>query len=400
MLTLGTARTDITPPLGLALSGWDAGRYGHHVHRPLEARTLWVKNGERTWVIVTLDILGLSSALCRTFRAEIADRLRVPAAAVMLSGSHTHSGAVLPPWRPKGVDAADETYVAALGEKIVACVEEAARSPVPVTVGYGRGTCSLGVNRRLSWDHGKVGFPPHADPDGPADPEVGVLRFDDESGDPAAILFSYGCHPTVGGTSTWIGPDYPGCARTVVEEAFPSAMAAFVLGNCGDVRSNYTNPDGSFRWETTQGLVEDAGRRVGSVVATVAGGVRTAPTSILGLGRATRPVYLADGSLVEHSEFLACRIGEAAVVSNPAECFSAIGLEVRQKASGPVLFASVTNGFFGYVPTEDAHQLGGYEVELSWKSFGLSAPVRPDAHHAFRDGMLAALADCEEGTAS
>lgn len=400
MLTLGTARTDITPPLGLALSGWNAGRYGQHVHRPLEARALWLHNGQTTWVVVTLDILGLSAGLCRDIRGRIADRLDVSVEAVMLSGSHTHSGAVLPPWRPEGVDAADEAYVATLGKKIVGCVEEARRSLVPVTVGHGCGTCDLGVNRRLPWDHGKVAFPPHADPDGPADPEVGVLRFDDKAGEPVAILFSYGCHPTVGGTSTWIGPDYPGFARAVVEDAFPSAMAAFVLGNCGDVRSNYTNPDGSFRWNTTQELVEQAGRRVGSVVATVAGGVRTAPTSVLRLGRATRPVYLSDGSLVEHSEFLACRVGDAAVVSSPAECFSAIGLEVRKEAAWPVLFASVTNGFFGYVPTEIAHQLGGYEVELSWKSFGLSASVRPDAHHAFRDGMLAALTDCQEGAAS
>lgn len=391
-MMLGTARADITPPLGTVLSGWPGLRAATEIHRPLEARALWLSDGDRSVVLLTLDLLGLASTTCSHLRENVARHLEVPASAVMISCSHTHSGPVVPPWRGDGVPAPDDAYVGWLVERVETCAVDSSSAPVPVRVGHAARSCDLGVNRRARWDDGRVGYPPHADPDGAVDREVGIIRFDDEATNvPVAVVMSYGCHPTVGGPSTWIGPDYPGAAREVVEDELPGATALFVLGNCGDVRPNLIQPDGSFRWDASRRDVDAAGRRLGRVGADVARGIVTRRSPTVRFASAVWPVFSGDGSLIEDAEFLAFRIGDAVLVSSPAECFAAIGTEIRVHVREPLLFASVTNGFFGYVATREEYAYGGYEVDLSWPAFGLPARVREDAHDAFTDGMLAAI---------
>jgi neutral ceramidase len=58
------------------------------------------------------------------------------------------------------------------------------------------------------------------------------------------------------------------------------------------------------------------------------------------------------------------RIGPFAVVGFPGEPFASIGVDVRAGSPFPVtLMSGYTNGWSGYVPTDDAFAVGGYEVE-------------------------------------
>ena len=58
------------------------------------------------------------------------------------------------------------------------------------------------------------------------------------------------------------------------------------------------------------------------------------------------------------------RIGPFAVVGFPGEPFASIGVAVREGSPFPVtLMSGYTNGWSGYVPTDDAFAVGGYEVE-------------------------------------
>jgi neutral ceramidase len=391
-LTVGTGCVDITPSMSLALSWWDTERRATIVHRPLECRSMAVSDGRRTVVIVTLDLLGLASSYTDRLRTDVATTLGVPDGSVLVCCSHTHSGPMTPGWWLPGIDRPDEAYLEELRHRVTEVAAVAADCAVPVRVSYGSGSCDLGVSRRLAWDNGRVGYPPRADPAGTVDREVGVLRFDTLDGRPVAVLFSYGCHPTVGGPGDWLGPDYPGAAREAIENSFPGATALFLLGNAGDVRSDYTNADGSFRWDTSPALVDEAGIRVAHVAVQAARQARQFEP-VLGIGHATRRVYCADDSLARVCEFSAVSLGGVAIVSNPAETFSQIGIDVRAHSPVPLVFTSLTNGMLGYVPERSAYQFGGYEVDTSYRSFGLSAPVRPDTHTRFVEGMLEALAD-------
>jgi hypothetical protein len=70
------------------------------------------------------------------------------------------------------------------------------------------------------------------------------------------------------------------------------------------------------------------------------------------------------GNTSREVEIQALRIGDAALVGVPLEPFSRIGAEIRAGSKLPVTqFAGYTNGWEGYVPTDDEFAKGGYETE-------------------------------------
>ena len=80
------------------------------------------------------------------------------------------------------------------------------------------------------------------------------------------------------------------------------------------------------------------------------------------------------------------RIGPVALVAIPGEPF--IELSQQIEAASPfshTLFSGYTNGGFGYIPTREAYQEGGYEVEIS--------PFSPDAAEIVVRETLAMLTE-------
>ena len=74
-------------------------------------------------------------------------------------------------------------------------------------------------------------------PTGPVDPTVGVIRIDDESGAPRALLVSYACHAVaLGAENLSFSADYPGAMVAHIEEAMGSqCMGVFFQGASGDI---------------------------------------------------------------------------------------------------------------------------------------------------------------------
>jgi hypothetical protein len=73
-----------------------------------------------------------------------------------------------------------------------------------------------------------------------------------------------------------------------------------------------------------------------------------------------------DGQWYVVVEVQVFRLGDCALVAHAAETFNEIGSAI--KAGSPAaatLFAGYSNGCVGYLPTEAAHALGGYEVALA-----------------------------------
>jgi hypothetical protein len=103
------------------------------------------------------------------------------------------------------------------------------------------------------------------------------------------------------------------------------------------------------------------------------------PELIGAVGEARRTQLFMDlarkyeGQPTTEVELHGLRIGDVAFVGFPGEPFAEIGAAV--KSSSPfahTIFGGYTNGYFGYVPTDEAFPLGGYEVEIS-------TPFRPGA---------------------
>ena len=94
-------------------------------------------------------------------------------------------------------------------------------------------------------------------------------------------------------------------------------------------------------------------------------------------------------------EVQAIRIGDLGLVTNGAEFFCQLGLDI--KAASPLertWVVSLANQWIGYVATPSAYYAGGYEPRTA-----RSAKMAPWAGQSLVEGSLAALKECPQRTA-
>ena len=66
----------------------------------------------------------------------------------------------------------------------------------------------------------------------------------------------------------------------------------------------------------------------------------------------------------------ALRIGRLGIATLPGEAFTELGLEVKKKSPFDTTFlVELANGYHGYIPTEEAFQVGGYETWRAKSSY-------------------------------
>jgi len=267
-LRAGVARTDITPPVGIAHAGWGAQTHERAagVDLPLWATALALSNGEQTTVTLDIDLVYIWERDAAEIRDRISDLTGVPESNVRLMYTHTHSGPTMrrrEGWIEEGSEM-QGPYMDFLVHELAGAAWEAVNDLQPVRIAAGTGRSEIAVNRRFKRpedDRVIVG----RNPDGPVDHEVEVMRLDTEEGDPLAVVANYACHPiTVGPDNDLITPDYPGVMKRVVEEA-TGATCLFLQGAAGDV--------GPIHGGAQYGIDEykPLGRRLGHEVARVWG---------------------------------------------------------------------------------------------------------------------------------
>lgn len=390
---------DVTPALG-PLAGYLArgSARATGVHDRLTASLLWLAGADGSAVCwVALDALSLAEATATRIRDGVATALDLPAAAVLVCCSHTHSGPEA--WRSD--DAAIERLVHVIAKGAMRLPATAA----PVTAGWAVvPDGGVGSNRY--------------DPAGPHDSSVGVLSLRDADGAVVAVLADYACHPTVlGHANLAYSADYPAAARRVLraglaatEDVETPPVVLFLQGAAGDVSTRFTRRESTFAEVDRQGGIL-AGALLRGVLAGEAGPlgaglvVRRAecvvPTRTLpdpAAARATlaeaERAWQADGTespagriartryegaqalvaLVEAGlpERLALQVtvvasGEVAWVHLPVEPFTSFGLAI--KAGSPFRHTRVvgyTDGYAGYLADAAGHAAGRYEALSSY----------------------------------
>src|SRR5437867_9446844 len=268
------ARTDITPPLEYSLWGYSDRKGGAtSVLDPLWARILVLDDGSNRVALVTLD---LGRSFGPPFMDSVRQRVKKSAGVhqVFFMASHTHSGPIIddkypegqiPPWEIEAQD------------KISKAIEEAAGQLVSARLGTGYGETLIGHNRRFVQPEGTVKMlwrnatkiPTH-----PVDPTVGIIRVDDASGKPMAILVNYSCHPVVFGPDNLrYSADYPGAMAKYVEEHFDKTPVCFFLqGAPGDINPYF---DKTPLTEDADRLMKETGEQLGKEAFRVARGITT-----------------------------------------------------------------------------------------------------------------------------
>jgi neutral ceramidase len=219
-------------------------------------------------------------------------------------------------------------------------------------------------------------------PEGPNDPRVKVLRFDDgKSLTPLAVVMHAVCHPCF---FTWgdkgsppypqgypkMSADFPGEAQTFVEMCYGHKTSALFLQGCaGDIRPNL--PGYPYRC-ADEADIQWAGRDLGSAV------VRSLAANVTREQLRQRPSYYAiraastvvslpgkEGRI--SAELQALKIGPYLLLTMPGEPMVEYGFKLEQAIADRAIpiIVGYANGNLGYIATAEAYDVGGYEPSTS-----------------------------------
>jgi hypothetical protein len=245
-LLVGVAKMDITPPTGIRLAGYAQTQRplpSQGIHDPIYAKVMVMEiNGQRT-AFVTCDLIWYYNKKVLDLAKE---KFNIPH--VLISFSHTHTG-------PSLNDSKE--YANSVEKAIIDGMEEALKNmfPARISAGY-KSFPQLGYNRLTGKNYGNLWRDYERIPYGPVDPEVGVIKIEDESGKPRIIMMQYACHPVANGHAIYTSADYPGIAAKKVEEAFGNnTVCMFIQGGAGDINPMFMVDDNGFSSNKEKGYI-------------------------------------------------------------------------------------------------------------------------------------------------
>jgi neutral ceramidase len=408
----GFGKASITPAPGAPLAGFAARTsVSTGVGDELFVRALAVQGNEQAAILCVADLLALSAGFTAAARKRIEERTGVPAEAVVIAATHTHSGPVTIRTFFNPDEAIDGQYMARLADAIVSAAEAAWESRTTARLGTGAGMVDgIGVNRR--------------EPGGAVDREVGVLRIDDAAGRLRGVLFHYACHLTVlGPDNLEISADLGGAAVARVEQKCgDGTFAMFVNGAEGNVSFGHSPTLSAIGAALPRSRAQMCalGERLGDAVLAALPGIATAAAAVaagstrmrvplrgditvrgaetalerIGTGddqaarieRLNAAIQLNNARYierlegVEEAELTVFAIGDFSLAAVPGELFTETALELKARGAGPLRVAGLANGYLGYIPPEAAFARGGYEV--------MAARCAPGAAERIADELI------------
>ena len=402
----GVARIDITPTESIWMEGMLRAHRSEGVHDPIFAKALVLSDEEgvdQACAIVAVDVCKVPEAFTDEVRGTVERKLGIPAAHTIIAAKHIHSGP-----DTDGEGGSEVRYTRTLRERLSQVVQEAAGAMQPVKAGAASGReDTISEYRRLLADDGHVvmNWEPYpreklVGPLGEIDPEVGVLRIEDLSGQVLCILFNHAGHPNVlSGDNYLISAEYPGHAEKLLEGEF-GGTAIFVNGAQGTMDIDGLGPRD---WAEMERLGGKLAAAVAEVVREIepkegvslrcANLVNELPARQVsdeqlawaediikqtggevqpladGVGDDFKAVLLKQLRAVQDraipSEYVCIALDDTAFLSFPGELFTEIGMQI--KAESPLArtyIIGLANGSIGYVPTRKAIREGGYAVDV------------------------------------
>jgi hypothetical protein len=421
---IGVASREITPPVGIYSRTWGSATHdvAEGVHRPLMAGCLVLRDlkGAMELALVSMDAIIFWQENADRLRAAILKQLGLRPEQLILHPSHSHSTPFLAQrhlQRPGGELIGP--YLEAMPGICCELIGQARAAASESILSWAYGRCSLAFNRDA------IDAASGRDICGlnlleSADDTVLVGRVSDTSGKITATIVNYACHPvSLGGGNRLLSPDYIGAMRELVQQETGGAPCIFFHGASGDLtpRRSYESqveaadqngrelgfaalstlasmfppgqqlqyvgieesgtPLGVWRLRPKQRLNQTLSAQ--SLSTTLQ--VREMPTrgqiqaqlltaseryEIERLERAlARRELVGDGT---HAQlpFTLWRLGDAFIVSTPAEPYSRFQLELRKTfPNAAIAVLNLSDGSTTYLPEPDAFGRDVYQVRVA-----------------------------------
>ena len=425
-IKVGFAERDITPEIGMEQPGGYSKSFHRTFHDPCKVRAGVFDNGKNVVAVVSLDALFILRVNVNEIRKRVEAKCKIPAESILLHATHSHSsgpmGMILPGEYDHASEfvqdlayvkssTADSAYLETVVDQSVEAICEAYKKRNASQCGAGVGIEEqVAFNRRffmrngLSFTHPRPGNPDIVKPAGPVDPEVGVIGVWDEQGELKGCIVNFVCHATTnpGGISA----NYIYYVEQVIRGVYgKDAIVVFLAGASGDVtqvdnlskfqrrpseesarfvggrvgaeavKVLLSMPRGNFETVACKTKMLQIPRRkpsperVKKAMETVKAGPRKSSATDWVFAKET---VLLDARLqkepVAEVEIQAVQIGPVVLLTDPAEFFCQLGLDIKAGSPFPMTFpVSLANGCVGYVPTKEAFDKngGGYETRLT-----------------------------------
>lgn len=222
-LRAGAAIADVTPSLGVSLSGPISKRGpAQRIVTPLDARALVLDNGRERIAFVVCDCTIIYRDIVDKAKRLVRERTGLPPERFVIASTHSHAA----PRVGLATSELDLQYYDLFCRGIADAVSTAIENVAPAKVGWGVGSKPEFVRcRRDLLEPGTLAMDPFGEqkdravmrggnqvtrPAGPADPQVGVLSVQRADGRPLAVLASYPVHYVTGDKRGDVTADYWG----------------------------------------------------------------------------------------------------------------------------------------------------------------------------------------------
>jgi hypothetical protein len=207
----------------LAGLGYYLKRTWERIRDDLTATVLVITDEQgNSLALVALDLMYNDAALTTRIR-ELATRVTgLKPDAICVNCSHTHNAPTAGFIR--GCGERDAAYLESVAQSVAATLTQAwtERKPARLFAGHAE-LAGMTFNR--------------AQPDGPTDTRLSVLRADSAEGRPLAVAVNFHSHCTAHMEMDLraVSRDWPGEVVDQLEAALPGATALYLQGTCGDV---------------------------------------------------------------------------------------------------------------------------------------------------------------------
>lgn len=368
-LMAGSAREDITPPIGTPLAGYGnrMGRGSIGVHDRLYTRSLALSDGDQTVIILANDLLAITDDMRNAVYEKITREISLKPDSLMISASHTHSGpGALAKrfWEGFATGPFEPVVFEEMTRKMAWAAVEAYKGMKPARMGGGSISVPDLIRNRMVAG-------------GPTDSALSFLVFKTlDSGD-TVYLVNYSAHPTVLKDGNYlISGDFPGALERRLEET-PGVIALYTAGAVADMTASPPEGRDDFEkaekmgriladkvLESSPGVVYRDQVRIGSIWVTV-----QLPSTQVKLGKHRLATPLGNLFFDRQTVIQAMLVGDFFLLGVPCDLSSEIGLEIKEQARSHQLHALMigfANDYIGYVIPEKYYYADAYEARMSF----------------------------------
>lgn len=395
------------------------------VHDELHVKAIALDNGRTRLAIAVVDSCAVPRSVYDAAKDLIHQHTGIPIAQILTSATHTHSA---PAAAHLFQSEPDPAYTKFLTTRIADAVRMAVARLEPARIGYGAGREEkLVFNRRYFMKPGSIPVNPFDQQDqvlmnppagsvnivkaaGPIDPEVAFLAAESADGKPIFVLSSYALHYVGGHPGNHVSADYFGSWAAAIQRmagaSFVPVLANACSGNINGI--DFLKPPRTWQpyeqmasyaetlaaesmriWKSLKwqdrielgGSIEElefTTRQPSSREIELAKQMLEKEGPMPPGGYKKRETIYARETVLLPAEIgprvktivQALKVGNLGIATMPGEAFVELGMAVKQASPFQnTMMIELANDYRGYIPTEEAFAVGGYETWRAKSSY-------------------------------